>query len=134
MFGMAKPGPSTNGHLGNRSGWEASGYDYRDTSIEGFPLYHENQIGGIVLMPTTGELKSTPGSLNDVNSGYRSRFSHANEIAKPGYYKVLLEDYSIEAEMTATKRVSFMRYTFPKSEQSHVLFDIGNRQGESGPV
>ncbi len=133
-FGMAKPGPSTNGHLGNRSGWEASGYDYRDTSIEGFPLYHENQIGGIVLMPTNGELKTTPGSLDDVNSGYRSTFSHDNEIAQPGYYKVRLEDYNIEAEMTATKRVSFMRYTFPKNDQSHVLFDIGNRQGESGPV
>lgn len=133
-FGMAKPGPSTNGHLGNRSGWEASGYDYRDTSIEGFPLYHENQIGGVVLMPTTGKLKTTPGSLDDINSGYRSRFSHNNEIAQPGYYKVLLDNYSIEAEMTATKRVSFMRYTFPESEQSHVLFDIGNRQGESGLI
>ena len=51
-FGMAKPGPSTNGHYGNKSGWEATGYDYRDTSIEGFPCLHEFQIGGITLMPT----------------------------------------------------------------------------------
>lgn len=69
-FGMAKPGPSTNGHLGNRSGWEAGGYDYRDTSIEGFPLYHENQIGGVVLMERP-ESKTTPGSLDDINSGYQ---------------------------------------------------------------
>ena len=53
-FGMAKPGPSTNGHLGNKDGWEATGYDYRDTSIEGFPCVHEFQVGGITLMPTQG--------------------------------------------------------------------------------
>ena len=40
-FGMAKPGPSTSGHYGNKSGWEAVGYDYRDSSIEGFPNFHE---------------------------------------------------------------------------------------------
>ena len=55
-FGMAKPGPSTNGHLGNASGWEATGYDCRELSIEGFPCLHEFQIGGIVLMPTVGAL------------------------------------------------------------------------------
>lgn len=63
-FGMAKPGPSTNGHLGNRSGWQAVGYDFRHTSIEGFPNFHENQIGGIVFMPTTGKLVTVPGSLD----------------------------------------------------------------------
>ena len=46
-FGMAKPAPSTNGHIGNKSGWEATGYDYRDQSIEGFPCLHEFQIGGL---------------------------------------------------------------------------------------
>ena len=64
-FGMAKPAPSTNGHLGNNSGWEATGYDYRDTSIEGFPCLHEFQVGGIVLMPTVGELKTVPGAVDD---------------------------------------------------------------------
>ena len=44
-FGMAKSAPSTNGHIGNKSGWEATGYDYRDQSIEGFPCLHEFQIG-----------------------------------------------------------------------------------------
>ena len=55
-FGMAKPAPSTNGHIGNKWGWEATGYDYRDQSIEGFPCLHEFQVGGIVLMPTEGEI------------------------------------------------------------------------------
>ncbi len=133
-FGMAKPAPSTNGHLGNPGGWEATGYDYRDTSIEGFPCFHEFQVGGVVLMPTTGELKTVPGTLDDLQSGYRSGFDRKNEVAQCGYYSVLLDKYKIKAELTATERVAFQRYTFPKSSQSHILFDIGNRQGESGKV
>ena len=134
-FGMAKPAPSTNGHIGNKSGWEATGYDYRDQSIEGFPCLHEFQIGGIVLMPTTGPLKTIPGAVDDLTGiGYRSRFDRADEIATAGYYSVLLKDYSICAELTATPRVAIQRYTFPAGEDSHILFDIGNRQGESGAV
>ncbi|WP_126246142.1 GH92 family glycosyl hydrolase [Chitinophaga rhizosphaerae] len=134
-FGMAKPAPSTNGHLGNKSGWEATGYDYRDKSIEGFPCLHEFQVGGIVLMPTSGKLKTTPGPVNDsTGEGYRSRFDRSDEIATAGYYSVLLKDYNIRAELTATPRVAFQRYSFPAGKQNHILFDIGNRQGESGRV
>lgn len=134
-FGMAKPAPSTNGHIGNKSGWEATGYDYRDQSIEGFPCLHEFQIGGIVLMPTTGSLKTIPGAVDDSTGiGYRSRFDRADEIATAGYYSVLLKDYSIRAELTATPRVAIQRYMFPAGEDSRILFDIGNRQGESGAV
>lgn len=134
-FGMAKPGPSTNGHLGNNSGWEATGYDYRDASIEGFPCLHEFQIGGIVLMPTNGKLKTIPGPVGDSTGiGYRSRFDHADEVATAGYYSVILKDYGIQAELTATPRVALQRYTFSAGSDSHILFDIGNRQGESGAV
>ena len=134
-FGMAKPAPSTNGHLGNKSGWEATGYDYRDRSIEGFPCLHEFQVGGITLMPTAGELRTVPGAVDDTTgTGYRSRYDHADEVATAGYYSVLLKDYAIKAELTATPRVAFQRYTFPKNEESHILFDIGNRQGESGAI
>ena len=133
-FGLAKPGPSTNGSEGNASGWEATGYDYRHTSIEGFPCLHEFQVGGIVLMPTNGELKTIPGKLDSKGEGYRSAFSHDDEIALPGYYSVQLKDYNILAEMTATPRVAYQRYTFPANENSHLLFDIGNQQGESGPA
>jgi predicted alpha-1,2-mannosidase len=133
-FGMAKPGPSTNGHYGNRSGWEAVGYDYRHSSIEGFPNFHEFQVGGIVFMPTTGKLKTVPGKLETPDLGYRSRFDRKDEIARPGYYSVILKDYGIKAEVTATKRVAFHRYTFPAGNASHILFDIGNQQGESGRV
>lgn len=134
-FGMAKPGPSTNGHVGNNSGWEATGYDYRDTSIEGFPCLHEFQVGGIVLMPAAGVLKTIPGAVDDsTGRGYRSRFDRSDEVATAGYYSVLLKDYNIKAELTATPRVAFQRFTFPAGNESRILFDIGNRQGESGAV
>lgn len=134
-FGMAKPAPSTNGHIGNKSGWEATGYDYRDNTIEGFPCLHEFQIGGIALMPTCGTLKTVPGAVGDTTgTGYRSRFDRKDEIATAGYYSVLLKDYSIRAELTATPRVAFQRFTFPAGNENHILFDIGNRQGESGAV
>ncbi len=134
-FGLAKPGPSTNGHIGNKSGWEATGYDYRELSIEGFPCLHEFQVGGIVLMPTTGALQTIPGLPTDsVRTGYRSRFNRDTEVATAGYYAVVLEDYGIQAELTATPRVAFQRFSFPQGAEKHLLFDIGNRQGESGPV
>ena len=133
-FGMAKPGPSTNGHLGNKDGWEATGYDYRDGSIEGFPCTHEFQVGGIVLMPACGKLKTVPGAVDSEGVGYRSKFSHNEETATAGYYSVMLQDYGIKAEVTATERVAFQRYTYPQSEESRILFDIGNRSGESGAV
>lgn len=133
-FGLAKPAAATNGSLGNKWGWEATGYDYRDTSIEGFPCFHEFQVGGVVLMPTVGELKTVPGAVNSTGEGYRSSFSHNDEIATAGYYSVLLKDYHIKAELTATKRVAYQRFTFPESSESRILFDIGNRQGESGAV
>ncbi|WET02443.1 GH92 family glycosyl hydrolase [Flavobacterium sp. YJ01] len=133
-FGLAKLGPSTNGHLGNKDGWEATGYDDRDTSIEGFACLHEFQVGGIVLAPSVGKLQTIPGSLENPDEGYRSRFDRKDEYATSGYYSVLLKDYKVKAELTATKRVGFQRYTFPKSSQSNIIFDIGNRQGESGAV
>ncbi len=133
-FGMAKPGPSTDGHLGNASGWEAVGYDFRHNSIEGFPNFHEFQVGGVVFMPTNGELRTIPGKLDFSDKGYRSRFDKQDEILSAGYYSVILKDYNIRAELTSTDRVSFHRYTFPANQQSHVLFDIGNKQGESGEV
>ena len=133
-YGMAKLAPSTNGHYGNASGWEATGYDARDSSIEGFVNFHEWQVGGVSIMPVTGQLKVKPGDNNNPDNGYRSRFDRKNEIAQPGYYKVLLDDYNITAELTATKRVGFQKFTFPANDQSRIILDIGNVQGESGQV
>lgn len=134
-FGMAKPGPSTNGHLGNEQGWEASGYDYRESSIEGFPCIHEFQLGGISLMPAKGALVTVPGEVDNTDGqGYRSFFDREAETARPGYYSVLLKRYGILAELTATERTAYERFTFPEGDDNHILFDIGSRQGESGAV
>jgi putative alpha-1,2-mannosidase len=91
-------------------------------------------VGGVSFMPTTGALRTQPGDLDKPGSGYRSQFDRKNQVAEPGYYKVLLDDYGITAELTATKRVGFHRYTFPKSDQAHIILDIGNKQGESSDV
>jgi predicted alpha-1,2-mannosidase len=133
-FGMAKPAPATNAHYGNEHGWEAVGYDHRHESIEGFPNLHEFQVGGIVFMASTGTLKTIPGKLEKPEEGYRSRFDRKDEAAAPGYYSVILKDHRIKAELTATDRVALHRYTFPAGKESHILFDIGNKQGESGNV
>lgn len=132
-FGMAKLAPHTNAweSLGS---WLPGGYDDRHTSIEGFGHFHEFQIGGVVVMPATGPLKTVPGTLENPDEGYRSRFEKKDEHSEPGYYSVILKDYNINAELTATDRVGFHRYTFPESKESRLIFDIGHKQGESSDV
>ena len=75
-------------------------------------------------MPTVGELKLNPGTKDNPNSGYRSRFSHSTEEAHPGYYKVKLDDYNINVELTATTRVGFHKYTFPETKDAHIILDL----------
>lgn len=133
-FGMAKLAPSTDGSYGNRSGWEAVGYDDRHHSIAGFPHFHEFQIGGVVFAPTVGEIKTNAGKVDMPHSGYLSSFDKVDEFATSGYYRVKLKDYGVQAELTATKRVGFHKYTFPSTDSANVIFDIGHVMGESGPV
>lgn len=132
-FGMVKLAPTTNAY-GSKGLWYPNGYDDRHTSIEGFAHLHEFQIGGIVTMPTIGNLKTLPGAIDDPDAGYRSRFNKKTEKSMPGYYSVVLSDYNIKVELTATERVGYHRYTYPKSTKSRILFDIGHPQGESGRV
>ena len=88
----------------------------------------------MVVAPTVGELQTVPGPLDNPDAGYRSRFDKKDEVARPGYYSVLLKDYGVKAELTATERVGFHRYTFPATEEANLIFNIGTRMGESGPV
>ena len=133
-FGMAKLAPSTNGSYGNANGWEAVGYEDNHNSIEGFACFHEFQIGGVMLMPVVGQLHTSPGTLENPNAGYRSEFKKENEYATSGFYQVSLDKYDTKVELTATDRVGYQRYTFPESAESYILFDIGNKLGESGEV
>ncbi len=117
-FGMVKLSPDNQDHC-----WKA-GYEYLIGNIAGFSHIHSWTMGGLLVMPTVGELKTVPGSQNDPDKGYRSRFRHETEVASPGYYAVTLDDYGIRAELTATTRAGFQRYTFPKSDKAQILFDL----------
>lgn len=117
-FGMVKLSPDN-----RRNGWKA-GYEYKILNIAGFSHIHSWTMGGLLTMPTVGELKILPGTETNPGLGYRSRFKHENEIAKPGYYSVLLDDYSIRAELTSTTRAGFQRYTYPKSDSARILINL----------
>lgn len=76
-------------------------------------------------MPATGELKLNPGTATDPDGGYRSRFSHDTEVSRPGYYEVMLADYGVKAQLTATKRVGVHKYTFPKeAKNQRIILDM----------
>ena len=106
-----------------------AGYKYEDKNIVGFSHTHfsgtgHSDLGDFLIMPTQGKLQLNPGTSNDTKSGYRSAYSHANETVEAGYYKVKLDDDNITAELTATNRVGMHQYTFPKSDQSHIILDL----------
>ncbi|MFY0654943.1 MAG: GH92 family glycosyl hydrolase [Cyclobacteriaceae bacterium] len=124
-FGAVSAGPDW-----ETIGWDAAGgYHYDAKNIKGFSQVHLSgtgltEGGDLLLVPTVGEIQVNSGSHDDPDAGYRSRFSHEDESARPGYYQVRLLDYDINAEMTATERVGFHKYTFPDSDQTHIMMDL----------
>jgi predicted alpha-1,2-mannosidase len=123
--GMVQLSPDT-----RTAGWDAcGGYHYTDNSIRGFSHTHLSgtgigDLGDFLFMPFTGEAKLEPGTLENPDSGYRSRFSHDNETAIPGYYSVDLLDYKIKAELTASTRVGFHRYSFSNQDERGLIIDL----------
>jgi len=117
-------------------GWDwCSGYYTTDTSIMGFSHTHLSGTGAIDLMdillvPRVGEVKLEPGSRENPEEGYRSRFTHASEVLEPGYYSVMLETPGIKAELTTTERTGIHRYTFPQSDASHFVVDLFHSAGD----
>lgn len=106
-----------------------AGYNYDDREIVGFSHTHfsgtgHSDLGDFLIMPTIGELQLEPGTKGNPQSGFRSAFTHQNETAEPNYYKVLLEDHNILAEMTTTTRVGMHQYTFPESDNAHIILDL----------
>ncbi len=103
-----------------------SGYNYKDNIIYGFSHTHLSGTGigdlfDVMVMPTVGE----SSLVNEKGENLRkSKFSHDQETARPGYYQVKLLDYNINAELTVTEHVGFHRYTFPQSKQAHIVFDL----------
>ncbi|NHA04415.1 glycoside hydrolase family 92 protein [Mucilaginibacter sp. HC2] len=135
-FGMVQLSPETdtasyelNGHYNPDVYKYCAGYQYDDKTIVGFSHTHfsgtgHSDLGDFLIMPTVGPLKLNPGTADKPGSGYRSAFSHQNEVTEANYYKVKLDASNIIAEMTTTTRVGFHQYTFPKSDQSHIILDL----------
>jgi predicted alpha-1,2-mannosidase len=106
-----------------------AGYQYEDKTIVGFSHTHfsgtgHSDLGDFLVMPTVGQLKLNPGRADVPHSGYRSPYSHANEVSEANYYKVKLDEHNILAEMTTTARVGIHQYTFPKSDNAHIVLDL----------
>ena len=135
-FGMVQLSPETdtvsyeqNGKYNPDVYKYCAGYQYDDKTIVGFSHTHfsgtgHSDLGDFLIMPTVGALKLNPGTADQPHSGYRSAFSHDRETAEADYYKVKLDDYNILAELTATTRVGVHRYTFPKSDDAHIILDL----------
>ncbi len=106
-----------------------AGYQYEDKTIVGFSHTHfsgtgHSDLGDFLIMPTTGTLQLNPGTADHPENGYRSIFSHENEMAEAGYYKVKLDDHGVIAELTATTRVGVHQYTFPEVAEAHIILDM----------
>ncbi len=136
-FGMVQLSPINGGspvvdpdagyaYIGNK------GYDYTKdeiiafthTSLSGTGTGHLSKYSNIGFMPTVGSIQVEPGTEGSPETGYRSHIIRENQEAHPGYYRVFLEDYGVNAELTATERVGVHRYTYPRSENANIIIDI----------
>lgn len=125
-FGGVQVGPTN-----FNKGWDwSSSYHHTDSIVKGF--CHLNlsgtgmsDLGELTIMPATGKLKYNAGNQDNHMSGYSSLYRKNKEINTVGYYKVELERYDIDVELTASERVGFHRYTYPSSDNSRVIIDLG---------
>lgn len=120
-FGMVNLSPD----MGVGGAW-SSGYRYNEDTIRFFSHIHAWQLSGVPVLPTSGKFNGHLG-----NNVYASSYKHDDEVVKPGYHAVTLDDYGIRAELTASTRVGFHRYTYPKSREKHILLDLGTQLGPS---
>src|SRR5215472_16120118 len=138
-FGAVQLSPDT-----GFTDWDwCSGYHHDDSVLIGFSHTHLSGTGcgdllDVLLVPRTGDVVLNRGEDLDARKNpagtYRSRFSHADEQAAPGYYSVLTETSSgkkIKTELTATERTGLARFTFPEGEPAHILLDWQHGYGET---
>jgi predicted alpha-1,2-mannosidase len=129
-FGLTQCSPNT-----ITGGDNLPGYSYEHTSIEGFAFLQMSgggwygELGNLLVMPTTGELKTAAGEHNNTAVGYRSHYDKASETAKAGYYSVMLTDYGIKAESTVSPHGGVLRFTFPENNLSRIQIDLARRVG-----
>lgn len=128
-FGAVQVSPNT-----ITGGDNGSGYSYEHETIEGFAFTQMSGIGwggdlgNFLVMPTVGTMRTNSGKENGV-AGYRSRYDKSSEEAAAGYYKVLLSDYQVEVEATATPHCGMLKLVYPKSEQARIQIDLARRVG-----
>ena len=117
-FGMIQNSPDT-----RMDSWDGcSGYHISDTTILGFSLTHLtgtgcNDYGDFRFVPITGKPAFD-------SKDYCSSFRHENESARAGYYSVILDDYNIKVELTASERAAMQRYTFPQTDEAHLIIEL----------
>ena len=119
-FGLVQLGPTS---IPQQWDW-CSGYHDSDSTVIGFSHTHLEGTGigdlfDITVMPVTGSVEYS-------REGLWSYADRTREVAEPDYYSVPLLRYDILAEMTATSRVGFHRYTFPASDSTAIVFDLEN--------
>ena len=129
-FGLVQLSPNT-----ITGGDNGSGYSYEHTSIEGFAFTQMSgvgwygDLGNFLVIPATGDLKTSSGKIGTKGEGYRSDYNKKSEKASAGYYEVLLTDNNIKAEMTAAPHSGIMRFTFPANKKSRIQIDLARRVG-----
>ena len=129
--GMIQVGPQ-NIH----KGWDwCSGYHYSDSIVIGFTHTHLNgtgcaDLGDILLMPYTGDVRTSRGSQEDISGSCSSYYSHDNETVRPGYYSLTM-DNGIGVELTATERVALHRYTYPAGQTPRLLINLQEGNGDT---
>ncbi len=132
-FGMVQFSPDT-----TTSGDNGTGYNYCQSTIEGFSVNHMSGIGwygdlgNLQIMPVIGDTDFRSGSNAEVlfkkgTEGWKSPFSHEREVAKAGYYSVNLDRYGIFAESTVSIHSGIFRFTYPKSDTGRVIFNFSRR-------
>lgn len=125
-FGLVQAGPTS-----VSEGWDwCSGYHESDSTVIGFSQTHLSGTGcgdllDVTVMPVVGtDLTYARGNLDSIGSGLWSYADRSREVAKPGYYSVPLTRYGVTAEMTATSRVAFYRFSFPEDGEGAVVIDL----------
>lgn len=128
-FGQIQPSPDT-----RLEGWDGcSGYHYSDDTIYGFSHTHLSgtgceDYGDVLLMPVNVETFHETSVLSgEWREAYKSHFSHDNETAQAGYYKVMLDKSNIIVELTADRRVAYHRYTYADGSHSGFVVDLRHR-------
>ncbi|WP_051621246.1 GH92 family glycosyl hydrolase [Leeuwenhoekiella sp. MAR_2009_132] len=119
-FGMVNLSPDT-----QTNGAWGSGYRYKTDTIKSFSHVHAWQMAGLSVMPVSLDSISQKTIFTD----FYSKFDHDKEIIHPGYHKLVLERYGINAQLTSTKRVGFHNYTFNKDQERAILFNLNTLLG-----